>query len=188
MNFSHNKISILLLSFLILFSSNAYSKEAGQFMPTDVDGSEPEYRWISYMSKGPADLPPVMNDSPEGPRGMFYRLAFIHNDDVFSRPIMRIDEIVYGDAGCCWTIQKSWNVDLNKLEKSGVRMPRPECSSIDSVVWLDTNAVKIIYGESECTISGFGDKNILARCEITESNPGHCPREKMPHRRLPHVE
>jgi hypothetical protein len=165
MNFRHNTINILFVSFLVLFSSIATSKETGHFKPTAVDSSPPEYRWISYMSSGPADTS-ILDDSPDGVRGLFYRLAFISNDDAFSRPTMRIDEFVYGDAGCCWIIKKSWNVDFNKLEKSGVQMPPPERSGIDSVIWLDSRVVKIIYGESECTISSIGEANILAKCKL----------------------
>ena len=177
MNFRHHKINILFVLFLALFSSIANSKEAGGFKPTAVNTSPPEYRWISYMSSGPADTS-ILDDSPDGVRGMFYRLAFIHNNDVFSRPTMRIDEIVYQDAGCCWTIQKSWDIDFNKLEKSGVLMPPSYCSSIDSVVWLDTSVVKIMYGDSECTISDLGKTKILANCELKEPRPWCKPVKK----------
>jgi hypothetical protein len=165
MNFRLNKMNMLLVSFLVLFSSIAISKELGDFKPTVVKSSPPEYRWISHMSSGPADTS-ILDDSPDGVRGMFYRLAFIEHDDVFIRLLMRIDEIVYHDAGCCWRIKKSWDVDFSKLEKSGVQMPPPESSGISSVVWLDTREVKIMYGESECTISGIGKENILAKCEL----------------------
>lgn len=165
MNSSHNKINIILVLILILFSSIVNSKESGGFKPTAVKSVPPEYRWISHMSSGPADTS-ILDDSPDGIRGMFYRLAFISNDDVFSRPIMRIDEIVYADAGCCWTIRKSWNVDFNKLEKSGVKMPPPERSGVDSVIWIDIREAKIRYGASECTISGIGEANIFAKCEL----------------------
>jgi hypothetical protein len=165
MNFRNKKTNILLVPFLVLFCSIASSNEPNDFKPTAVSSTPPEYRWIYLMSSGPADTS-ILDDSPDGLRGMFYRLAFIGNDDVFSRPTMRIDEIVYADAGCCWTIKKSWNVNFNELEKSGVQMPPAEMSAIDSVVWLDTRKVKITYGESECTISGIGKANISAKCEL----------------------
>lgn len=161
----HNKIYILVVPFLVLFCSIASSKESGGFKPTAVDIAPPEYRWVSHISSGPADTS-ILDASPDGVRGMFYRLAFISNDDVFTRPIMRIDELIYGDAGCCWTIKKSWNIDFNELEKSGVQMPSPEMSAVHSVVWLDTRKAKIRYGESWCAISGIGSASISAKCEL----------------------
>jgi hypothetical protein len=165
MVYRHNKIDILVVPFLVLFCSIASSKESGDFKPTAVDSAPPEYRWVSHISSGPADTS-ILDDSPDGVRGMFYRLAFISNDDVFTRPIMRIDELIYGDAGCCWTIKKSWNVDFSELEKSGVQLPPPEMSAVDSVIWLDTRKAKIRYGESWCTISGIGSASISAKCEL----------------------
>ncbi len=165
MNSRHSKINVLFMSVLILFSSVVSAIESGGFKPTAVKSTPPEYRWISHMSSGPADTS-ILDDSADGIRGRFYRLAFISNDDAFSRPIMRIDEIVYADAGCCWTVNKSWDVDFNKLEKSGVKMPPPERSGIDSVIWLDIREAKIIYGESECTISGIGEASIFTKCEL----------------------
>jgi hypothetical protein len=163
-NSSHNKIYILFVPFLVFLSSIASAEELGNFKPTAIDIKPPEYRWISLMSSGFADTS-ILDDSPDGIRGMFYRLAFISNNDVFIRPTMRIDEIVYQDAGCCWNIQKSWDVNFNKLAKSGVKMPRPEISGVKSVEWLDTRMAKIKYGESECTISDIGKENIKVECE-----------------------
>ena len=165
MNSKQNAMVILFALGSILLSSTANSKETGGFKPIAVKTTPPEYRWISHISSGPSDTS-ILDDSPDGIRGRFYRLVFISNDDVFSRPIMRIDEIVYADAGCCWTVNKSWNADFNKLEKSGVKMPPPESSDIDSVIWLNIRAAKIKYGKSECTISGIGEENIFAKCEL----------------------
>jgi hypothetical protein len=178
MNCRHTKTRMLLVVFTVLMSAVANSKEFAKFMPTAVKTAPPEYRWISTMSSGPADTS-ILDDSPDGLRGMFYRLAFVHNDDAFSRPIMRIDEIVYADAGCCWTVNKSWDVDFNKLEKSGVQMPPAEQSGIDSVVWLDAHTATIRYGASECTISDIGKATILAQCELLKAEPHRAP---PPHR------
>lgn len=92
-------------------------------------------------------------------------MIFIANDDVFVRPTMRIDEIVYADAGCCWTVNRSWEVDFNELEAAGLEMPPPERSGIDSVVWLSIRTAKIRYGESECAVDGIGEPDISAKCE-----------------------
>ena len=102
MKFRFNKIGIPFVSFMVLFSSLASPIDLVDFKPTAVKRTPPEYRWIHHISTGPEDTS-TLDDSPDGVRGMFYRLAFVENTDVFIRPTMRIDEINYYDAGCCWT-------------------------------------------------------------------------------------
>ncbi|MGB7650353.1 MAG: hypothetical protein WBL62_04020 [Gallionella sp.] len=168
MNMKFNKSKLLLVILGAVFSLIAKADELKYFKPIIVDTTPPEYNWISTLSSGPSDTS-ILDDSPDGVRGRFYRLVFIEDDDVFTRPIMRIDEISYADAGCCWSVQESSLVDFDALNKAGVQMPPPELSGIDSVSWIDANTAKIMYGERECTISAIGSVVISAVCQLKKT-------------------
>src|SRR6266849_5925127 len=78
----------------------------------------PVYESISFASEGPAH-----SLSDGNIRGQIQRLLILESGLAYDRPLIRLETLTYGDEGCCRHLVAVWNLDLNRLQNQGVRLP-----------------------------------------------------------------
>ena len=114
-----------------------------------------EYHLISQLSSGPA-----FDISDGKVRGKYLRLVVYEAELAYDPPTLRIEQFTYGDEGCCKTLRKASEVELDKVLSSSPCKYNPEKEGLTIAQWVGPTTVMITYQGTTFVLSEL-DKPVV---------------------------
>lgn len=106
-------------------------------------GTKIHYPWISYLTEGPAGWPAKSEEAKV--QGKSLRLVFYEGAEEMPSTY-RIEEITIGDEGCCRTLLRAreFEIDERMIGVFGAIDPR-DAREFEFVKWLSQSSVEFKY-------------------------------------------
>ncbi len=134
---------------LTCFHFNSYGQSL-DFTPKEVD--KDYYTWLTSLTEGPIDW---FDQPKEKTHGQAFRIA-ITTSEIYQQ--LYIEQVTYGNEGCCKTVAKSRELDL--YEVYGSFGLTGEISGIAFHRWIDANSCEITIQKKIYRLSQLDKKKI----------------------------